>query len=275
MTIYVSTSLILGDLIADPNAPVVGWHNLVPLMTVSGSSEQGSYPLSNLQNPSTFLKWKGSNTGGTENIVFPTPGSYLDDIDYVGIAGHNFGSGEIPITITARLGGIDTTYFSGVTVNGDDPPLIFRLPAAQYERVDVLFSAPASPSTNISAGVFYIGKLLTMQRRMYVGHTPINYGRQSNVINGMSNNGNFLGRVTLQEKRKSSASFNNITPAWYRQNIEPFAAAAVEDPFFFAWRPQTYPDEVGYCWLTSDIVPSNAMSNGMMQFGMEYEGIAR
>jgi hypothetical protein len=47
----------------------------------------------------------------------------------------------------------------------------------------------------------------------------------------------------------------------------------VERPFFFAWRPDAYPYEVGYCWLTNDPQPSNALPNGMMSVSLEMAGV--
>jgi hypothetical protein len=53
----------------------------------------------------------------------------------------------------------------------------------------------------------------------------------------------------------------------------PFLLAAQETPFFFAWRPTTYPTECGYCWLISDPTPSNSQANGMMAVSLDLEGV--
>ena len=113
-----------------------------------------------------------------------------------------------------------------------------------------------------------------LQRRIYVGHTPIPYGRESRVTTGVSESGNFLGRIVLGESLETSVDLQNMTPAWYRAEMDPFIAASKEAPFFFAWRPDSYPRETGYAWMTNNPKPSNQRSNGMMQISLSMGGIA-
>ena len=70
-------------------------------------------------------------------------------------------------------------------------------------------------------------------------------------------------------------ALRNLTPSFYRTEMEPFIAVAQEAPFFFGWRPFTFPDEVGYAFMTNDPQPSNQRSNGMMQIDLQMGGIAR
>lgn len=125
-----------------------------------------------------------------------------------------------------------------------------------------------------TAAVVYAGKLLVLQRRIYVGHTPINMRVSSTIINGYSENGQFLGRIVKSQTLKSNVTMNNMTPEWFRLNMLPFIQAAVEAPFFFAWRPSDYPEEVGFCWLTGDPHPKNQRNNGMMSVSLDLSGIA-
>jgi len=123
------------------------------------------------------------------------------------------------------------------------------------------------------AAVLYAGRLLILQRRVYVGHTPINYGRKTSVTNGMSESGNFLGRIVVGQSLETVLSLTNLTPSWYRSNMEPFVTAAREAPFFFAWRPGSYPREVGYAWLNNDPQPVNQRPNGMMGVELKMSGV--
>ena len=65
---------------------------------------------------------------------------------------------------------------------------------------------------------------------------PINYGRRTTIVDGMSESGNFLGRIVLGEHRQSTAEFEWFTPDFYRSDIDEFLEAAQEFPFFWAWR---------------------------------------
>ncbi len=60
---------------------------------------------------------------------------------------------------------------------------------------------------------------------------------------------------------------------WYRETFDPLLQSARALPFFFAWRPQDYSDEVGYCWLTANARPVNQRNNGMMSITLPIAGI--
>ncbi|HEY0220024.1 MAG TPA: hypothetical protein VGC26_09720, partial [Afipia sp.] len=73
---------------------------------------------------------------------------------------------------------------------------------------------------------------------------------------------------------ETSVPLSLITPAWYRANMDPFLAAAKETPFFFAWRPNTYPREVGFCWLTDDPMPVPVDTGNLIGFSLNLSGVA-
>ena len=98
-------------------------------------------------------------------------------------------------------------------------------------------------------------------------------GRQSKVVNGRSEAGDFLGRIVLGEATQTQINLQNLTPAWLRTHLRPFIDAARETPFFFAWRPADYPREVGFAWLTDDPKPVNQLANGMMSASFDLMGI--
>jgi len=123
--------------------------------------------------------------------------------------------------------------------------------------------------------VVYVGKLTVIERRMYVGHRIINYNTTANVITGRSETGIFLGRISLGAFNESQIEFTNMTPQFYRSDLEPFRKAAITRPFFFAWRPSLYPLEVGYCWAMSDMTVQNSVSNGFMTASLNVQGIVR
>ena len=54
----------------------------------------------------------------------------------------------------------------------------------------------------------------------------------------------------------------------------PFIVASKEVPFFFAWRPASYPRETGFAWMTNNPKPSNQRSNGMMQISLSMGGVS-
>jgi hypothetical protein len=279
--VIVSSSVVLtgADGINADN-PLIGYQTVVAAGNVTATTQDADWPASNLANPSTFLKWKadpGSPVADEYLTVIPDS---AEDIDYVGIAGHNFGSGQMPVSIEyldETASPPDWVELISETLLPDDGPVLFRFTPQPFSQIRVriqpsLAAVPVAPAV---AAVLYVGKLLILQRRIYVGHTPIPYGRRLNVANHRSISGAFLGRIVLSETTETSVSLEALTPAWYREYFEPFLVAAKEIPFFFAWRPGAYPREVGFAWLTGDPQPANQMANGLMQVSFDMAGIAR
>lgn len=271
MTVVFSPNLVLpnaGRNGPNGNNPLIGYKNIVTLGGVTASSELSDFPATNVVNPATDLMWRASSA---DDVTFDVENSTNAMVNYVGIAGHNFGSAEIAVTIA----GDDGSGFEDLTlpvIPGHNGPMLFRLPDTYgMETIRVsLVEGNAAPAM----AVVYVGQLLVLQRRMYVGHTPINYGRSVDVINGISESGNYLGSIIVGEVRETQVELQNLTPDWYRAHLDPFIAVGKTTPCFFAWRPQQYPDEVGYCWITNNPKPVNQRSNGMMAIAFDLRGVA-
>lgn len=270
--IVISSSLVLAATPGDQsNNPVVGWHNLVTADNLTAGTAATGCPVTNLANPITApgARWRANDT--TEQAVSVDVNT-VEQIDYLAIARHNLGSAGITATVEGSINdGADWSELVSETLLPDDGPAIFRFEPQALTNIRLSLGTGSAAA---EIAVMYVGKLLVLQRRMYVGHTPINYGRQSKVLNGKSESGEFLGRIVLSEQLGTSVPLQNLTPAWYRTEMDPFIAAAKETPFFFAWRPADYPLEVGFAWMTNDPQPSNQRPNGMMQIQLEMTGVA-
>ena len=142
----------------------------------------------------------------------------------------------------------------GLTVGAvDSAPIIARYAANTADAFRVSISAGTAPA---QISTIYSGNLMVLERSITLNkHLVINYARKSNQVGGMSESGNFLGRITLSEWRESKAEFEWFTPDWYRANFEPFVAFAVDNPFFWAWNPDEYPEETAFAWLSEDVRP--------------------
>jgi hypothetical protein len=279
--VVVSSSVVLtgADGINADN-PLIGYQTLVAAGNVTATTQDPDWPASNLANPSTFLKWKADpGSPVVDEYLIVTPDS-AEDIDYVGIAGHNFGSGQMPVSVEyldEDASPPEWVELITETLLPDDGPVLFRFTPQPFTQIRVRIqpSLATVPVEQAFAAVLYVGKLLVVQRRIFVGHTPIPYGRRLNVANHRSISGAFLGRIVLSETTETSVALEALTPAWYREYFEPFLVAAKEIPFFFAWRPGAYPREVGFAWLTGDPQPANQLPNGLMQVSFDMAGIAR
>jgi hypothetical protein len=254
--------------------PLIGYNNII----TSGSRVSAlspavdGFPISNVANPATHLIWQGGVlTSGIDEVYLNVSGSPVP-IDYIGIAGHNFGSGAIGLDVTAG-GSPDVSLIGGFTLPTDDTPIIIRFAAAAYSqltlRLDFDTVAP-------EIAVIYAGQVTPLERgiRVDVTHIPLPFGRVTRIVNGMSEAGNFLGRLVLSESRASKAEFFAFTPTFYRSTMDAFLIAAQESPFFWAWAPSDYPLETGYSWLTADAQPEVSPDHRRIALTLEMAGIA-
>ena len=187
----------------------------------------------------------------------------------MGIARHNLSG--MTVSIEASIDEAWEEIFPEQVI-GPNRPLILRFAETGAAGYRLKIQGATVPPR---IAVFYLGMLTVLHQRIYVPHTPIPYGRESDVQSGRSESGNYLGRVVLQERLSTDVALQNIPPAWYRSELDPFVAAANQDaPFFFNWRPMDYPDETGFCWLRSNARPQNQRPNGMMQLNLALGGVA-
>ena len=277
--VVVSPGLVVNAGVDNLNAdsPIVGYQNLVTASNVTATTEDADFPISNVASSSTYLRWKsGAGSPTSEEYITVLPDT-ADDLDYLAIARHNFGTSQAVVSVegVSEEPGSPADWFElvGETLLPNDSPTIFRFtPQPLYGiRLRIQESQAATPATPFLA-VLYVGKLLLLQRRIYVGHTPITMGRELSLANHRSINGNFLGRIVLAKRTKTTVELKNLTPDWYRTYMDPFLLAAEEAPFFFGWRPGTYPYETGFVWLAADPKPQNQLANGMMQVSLDLEG---
>lgn len=269
MPIVISSSLVISheDLLDDDN-PVFLWENLITAALLSSglvaspttSVDDADHPVANLANGTTNQYWQ-ANTN-SDNIFIQAAFDGLNPIDALGIAVHNLGTGSWSLKIygATALDINEDPVYSAITDDfllADDAPVIVRFTEANYialkvEMTDTQSGAAEAPLI----AVMYAGKLLVSQRKLQVSFTPITLGRKTEALNGRSENGKFLGRIITSAWVETAANIAFLTPAWYRTYFRPFVLSAQQNPFFFAWAPVSFPDEVGYAWLTNDAIPA-------------------
>lgn len=266
--IVISSAVVLARVApTDGDLPVVGWRNVVTPSTITATSQQDNFPASNLANPATHLEWRAP-AAGEQYLTIVT--NEVDPIDYVGVARHNFGSGEIAVSVAGLIADEWVEIVEEVMLP-DDSPAIFRFAPASFAQIRLRLQAGALAAR---AAVVYAGRLMQLERKVYVGHTPLPHGRKTSVVNNRSESGGFLGRIVLGEWRETTVPLSLITPGWFRAEMVPFLKGAAERPFFFAWRPQSYPLEVGYGWLTDDPRPAPAAPSNLVALELSISGVA-
>lgn len=242
-----------------PGTPFIGYHNLVTISNTSADSEDADFPATNLANPLTNIEWRSTSTADQElefSLNTATEG------DYVGIARHNFGTAQISVEV-GWYDGVDWVQLVAPQIPPDDAPLmlVFDTQALNFTLVLRLVVGSTAPR----AAVVYIGKLLVLERGVDVGTDfPVpSDARKTNSVNGMSEAGDYLGRIVLGQMLQWTATWKHFTPAWYRSYFRPFVRAAQDDtPFFYTWSPDDYPYEVVFAWFADDPIPLTNPATG-------------
>lgn len=271
MSIVISDDIVLSEEESDAgitaNNPRIGWHNLLTASNVSADEADADYPVTNLANPATSLKWKGATTG-VQTIEIAL--AEAEAVNYFAIAGHNFGTDGTNIKLQSSSDGSTWADVTDSRVLASDYAFMeeFADETKQYFRLHL------TPQTNVpQLAVLHIGRVLRMQRRLFVGYKPPTLNRKTEVSSGHSESGQFLGRVKRRQMLENSVDFNNITQAWVRETFEPFMVYAETKPFFFAWRPSSWPNEVAYMWLQGDFDVTNQLPNGLMSLSWSMQGL--
>lgn len=156
----------------------------------------------------------------------------------------------------------------------DDKPLMFVFTGAAV--IDVRIKL-ATGTAAARVGVLQVGKLLRMARGYEIGRelTPPHFARKSDVLNGQSHRGDYLGEITQSQWLEiPPLEFKHLDPDWYRSYFDPFVAATRgRKPFVLAWSPVDYPYEVAYVWHLKDPMPPTSLITSRIGVALDLGGI--
>jgi hypothetical protein len=265
---YIAPSVLLGATAYTLRWPLFLWNNLVTASGITPDYADASYPATNLANPQTSSVYKSTSLA-VQNIVFSV--SPTQQIDAVGIARHNFGSGAVGVKIygiTADVGAVFTLLAD--LVPGDDSPILAVVASGYYVQIKITLTPVAVIP---QAAVVYIGTSLRMIRGVPPGFTPPTDALQTDMLAGIAENGDFLGDIIVSQRRSSAISFKLLDAAWYRANVRPFLQARV--PFFSNWAPLSYPLEVGYSKFDGNPTASISQVTGDFDVSFNMTSLAR
>lgn len=248
----------------EANSPHILYDSHVRDATVTADEEESGQPVSLLQHYLTAPgeRWAGTSTS-EQNVDFDfgSPVAF----DALGIAAHNLGTIGGSITFQESSDGV--TYNDIATYVPADDETILILFGTVTKRYARLVITPGSAAPEI--GVVYIGEVMPVQHTLYGGHKPTTLGRSANRIGQVSDSGHFLGLVIMSESETTSANLTHLKAGWYRSTFKDFERAAATKPFFWAWRPDSYPKEVGFAWLTSLPKPENTGPGDLMSVKLD------
>lgn len=253
----------------DPVIPLthsrIGYDTFTITGSASASSSQALFPASAPLNSMTYEYWRPNTIPATWTL--DAGSSKL--ANYFGIAAHSLGSSGCTITIASSPDNTTWTDIDSLTPTDDSPIMfLFAGVTARYWRLSV--GGGSAPSI----GVIYVGPVLEMMRPCFAGLSPINLSRVTVIRPNKSEGGQWLGRSVIRSGSTMSVTYNNLDGTWYRTNFDPFVESAIYAPFFFAWRPEGFPDAVGYASVDKDITPKNSNMRGLMSVSFAMVGLS-
>jgi hypothetical protein len=253
----------------DENNPHIGYQSWVMDREdddISVSSELSTGPKDAILRPDTFEHWQGDALPATLTIDLGQARS----VDYVGIAGHTIGTDDASVLVEYSSDDINYTTFADSASPAGNTPLLFldEEISRRYWRITLTGSGDVP-----KIAVIYIGQVLVMLRKIYGGHSPAVLSRDTLLYNNMSDGGQFLGQYVRRRGVNGAVNLTNLPASWYRENFDPFVKAARENPFFFAWRPIDWPDEIAFGWTDKNIQPVNMGIRDLMQVKFDFHGI--
>ena len=99
---------------------------MVTIHSVSSTSSASNYPVSNLANPATHLKWEVGADSPASTYTYITVNFASQSIDYVAIARHNLGTMGTPVAIGTIVDspGTFSAIISDTTLTDDNPVIV-------------------------------------------------------------------------------------------------------------------------------------------------------
>jgi hypothetical protein len=251
----ISSSIVvppsLDDLFAKPR---IGYHSLIPESVLTVSSAETDNPKELLENYFTYDAWQATGAGAQWVEIRTTN---IESVDYIGIAAHNLATAGASF-VTQYWDGAAWQDAHAQFLPQFNSPLIYEFLPVVSNRFRFYIINSTSP---VYIGVLFIGRIMHLERGVYVGHQVATYNRSDRILNSESEGGQFLGRSTISEGGQTNIDLKHLSPAWLRSDWVPFQDHARLKPFFFSWLPQLYPYEVIYGWSTSTPVPTVAGHN--------------
>lgn len=190
-----------------------------------------------------------------------------ETVDYCCIAAHDLGDFGATLKVQYDNGGgwFSTIISQKIT---DNSPIfcIFTPKTGVRFRVAIV-------SNTATIGCIRFGRAMQMERAMYGGITPPFLDRTTKLQANISESGEFLGRTRIRTDHGASFSWDNVTAAWVRDNWPDFQAATETDPFFIAWRPETFSD-ASYAQVTKPPQASNKGVRDLMSLSVTARGLS-
>jgi len=221
------------------NSPLIAWDNLVAPGTLSASSEEADFPLTNLLDGVTTAKWKPTAMPATVTVDLDASAP----ADVLAFAAHDMHTQGVTVLLQ-RWDGAAWVDVMERTPESDDA-FMMAFPIADSDQWRVTFTGGV-----FSLGVLHLSRGLVVPGRIVPPHTPLNIASEVELLGASeSGNGEFLQADFMRTGARAEVSFSAQRPDFIKgDRFEAFRQHYNRArPFFIACFPRHDRKDVGYC----------------------------
>lgn len=215
--------------------------------TVSASSTATDYFADAPTNTLTYERWKPSSLAATWEYDHGSAAQ----CDYCCIAAHTMGTNGNTLEVQYHNGSSWVDLIAATSLSSDAPIMVIFEPETR-QRWRIRISNGTAPEI----GVVKFGSAMQLERPIYGGHSPAPMARQTILRSNYSETGEYLGRAKQRTYLTTQYDWQHLTSSWVRFNWPSFQLAIEAEPFWLAWRPQTFGDVV-FAQVDQVPVPQN------------------
>jgi hypothetical protein len=246
--------------------------NILESATLTASNEATGFEVENCVDKLTSTWWKPGTTG-SQSFVAELATSQT--VNSVGIIGHNLGTEGATIAIQYSTAS-PQSWTSLFTITPSDDNSIFRYDATGASAADWrILITNCTAATLI--GVVAIGEAMTMPGTMPTPFSPVKYNRNNEILNSVTEGGQFTGRSVISEGYEIDIDQNLVTPAWVDANYDALMDRIEVAPFFFVadYQADASPivDNSAYCWIESVKPPQHIHGSLYMDFSFKCKAV--
>lgn len=236
------------------NNPFVAWQNLGAAATLGGTAVIAGGERANAVTGSTYDKWRPDVTTTSASLSFDF--GTATAVGFAAIAAHN--AADYADTVALQISSNGTTWAAVSSATAVAGIMAWRVTvSARYWRF--LFNG-LTAGNPLSVGVAFMGPEIIIPSRIYQGFSPVITPTEVQLQSNVSVGAHLLGSSVISQGSKLSADFQHVPAAFVRGDewMAFQSAFGRGKPFFFAWRPDKYAQDVHYCWRDGGVIrPDN------------------
>lgn len=252
--------IVLPGFAGKPDSPVLGWRR--PSGTASANTQADGFEAGFAFDEDLINAWKPETLPGQLEYEFDTP----QEISYVGIGAHTIGSSGASVRIDILVGSSWEALPGSEFGPEDDSAILYIFATREVEGVRVRVAGEVA-----EVGYVLAGMATNFPRRARYLGLPISESQQVEYRDNTSMTGKPLGRTLQRDGLDFTIEIENLPETFRVDEWREFREAMERGGrqfFFYAPKPESYPDDVALAWQRSATpferdVPNRAISGAI------------